>query len=130
MAVEKGQFGSFLKAQRLKASFGLRRFADLIEMPASNLSAVEHGRRSMPADKVMLSAEVIGLVKGTENWDDFFDLATVAEQIPADVQKIVNKGFVPALLRTIDNAKLTDDDIKNLIEEIEGKDGRTQTEPS
>ena len=130
MIAEKGQFGSFLKAQRLKAGFGLRRFADLIEMPASNLSAVEHGRRSMPADKVMLSAEVIGLVKGTKDWDDFFDLATAAEQIPADVQKIVNKGFVPALLRTIDNAQLTDDDIKNLIEEIEGKDGRTQTEPS
>jgi len=130
MSVEKGQFGGFLKAQRLKAGFGLRRFADLIEMPASNLSAIEHGRRSMPADKLLLSAEVIGLTKGTSDWDDFFDLGSAVERVPADVQKIVNKGFIPALLRTIDNVQLNDEDIKKLIEEIEGKDGRTQTEPS
>jgi transcriptional regulator with XRE-family HTH domain len=130
MATSERQFGSFLKTLRLKAGFGLRRFADLIEMPASNLSAVEHGRRSMPIEKLNLAAEVIGLKKGTNDWNNFFDLSSAAGQIPADVQMIVNKGFVPALLRTIDNVQLSEKDIQNLIKEIQGKDGRTQTKSS
>jgi len=129
MSVKRKSFGSFLKTLRLKAGFGLRRFADLIEMPASNLSAIEHNRRSMPGDKLVLAAEVLGLEKGTKDWDDFFDLCSTSGQIPEDVQRIVNKGFIPALLRTIDNVQLSDKDIQNLIEEIQGKDGCTQTEP-
>lgn len=119
--------GSFLKKLRLDAGFGLRTFAEMIEMPASNLSAVEHGRRSMPEEKIMLVAQVIGLEKGSETWDQFFDLAKSAGDIPADVRSIASKGFVPALLRTIDNVQLTDDDIQNLIHEIRGKDVGTQT---
>ena len=113
MAINERQFGSFLKTLRLKAGFGLRRFADLIEMPASNLSAIEHGRRSMPIEKLKLVAEVIGLKKGTNDWNDFFDLSSTSGQIPVDVQMIVNKGFVPALLRTIDNVQLSEKDIQN-----------------
>jgi len=128
MSAKKKSFGSFLKTLRLKAGFGLRRFADLIEMPASNLSAVEHDRRPMPGDKLVLAAEVLGLDKGTSDWNDFFDLCSTSGQIPADVQRIVNKGFIPALLRTIDNVQLNDKDIQDLIEEIQGKDGSTQTE--
>jgi len=129
MVVKKKNFGNFLKSLRLKAGFGLRRFADLIEMPASNLSAIEHGRRSMPSDKSVLTAEMLGLEKGTDDWDNFFDLCSTSDQVPADVQRIVNKGFIPALLRTIDNVRLNDKDIQNLIKEIQGKDGSTQTEP-
>ena len=128
MSAKRKKFGSFLKTLRLKAGFGLRRFADLIEMPASNLSAIEHGRRTMPDDKLVLAAEVLGLSKGTSDWNDFFDLCSTSGQVPADVQEIVNKGFIPALLRTIDNVQLNEKDIQNLIEEIQGKDGSTQTE--
>ena len=130
MNTNQRQFGSFFKAHRLKAGFGLRRFADLIEMPASNLSAIEHDRRSMPGDKAIVAAEILGLEKGTEEWDDFFDLCSATGQIPADVEMVVNKRFIPALLRTIDNVQLSDDDIQNLIGEIQGKDGRTQTKSS
>jgi hypothetical protein len=53
-------------------------------------------------------------------------LASQSEKIPADIQSIASKGFVPALLRTIDNYQLTDHDIQNLIQEIQGKDDRAQ----
>ncbi|MHB0945691.1 MAG: helix-turn-helix domain-containing protein [Sedimentisphaerales bacterium] len=123
----KSNFGNFLKSLRLKAGFGLRKFADLVEIPASNLSAIEHNRRSVPNDKLTLVADALGLVKGTSDWNDFFDMGSAAERAPADVQKIVNKRFIPALLRTIDNVQLSDKDIQKLIEEIQGKDGSAQT---
>ena len=127
MTAEK--FGSFLKKLRLDAGFGLRKFAEILEMPASNLSAIEHNRRGMPNDKTFLAAEVLGIQKGTPQWETFFDLASQSENIPADVQSIAAKGFIPALLRTIDNYQLTDKDIQNLIKEIQGKDDRTQNKP-
>jgi len=128
MAAKGKNFGSFLKMLRLKAGFGLRRFADLIEIPASNLSAIEHGRRTMPNDKLVFVAETLGLVKGTSDWNNFFDLCSTSGEIPADVQQIINKEFIPALLRTIDNVQLKEKDIQKLIKEIQGKDGSTQTE--
>lgn len=124
---ENMEFGSFLKKLRLHAGFGLRSFAEMIEMPASNLSAIEHGRRAMPEDKLFLAAQVIGLEKESNEWNTYFDLARDSHDIPADVKPIASKGFVPALLRTIDNVQLSDDDIKGLIEEIKGKDVSTQT---
>ena len=125
MKAETRKFGDFLKKLRLDSGFGLRKFSELLEMPPSNLSAVEHGRRKMPDDKLLLAADILGLEKGTKKWEEFFDLASQAEDIPVDIQSIATKGFVPALLRTIDNYQLTDDDIKNLIREIQGTDDRT-----
>jgi transcriptional regulator with XRE-family HTH domain len=126
----KTNFGNYLKELRLKAGFGLRKFANLIEMPASNLSAIEHGRRTIPKEKLFLAAEVLGLESGTDEWDYLFDLSSQADQLPADVEQIANRGFIPALLRTIDNKQLTEADIEKLIKEIQNKDERTQTESS
>lgn len=113
------EFGKFLKGLRLNSGYGLRRFAGLIEMPASNLSAIEHGRRSMPDEKLPTIADALGLVKGTPEWDRFFDLGAKDGQLPVDVQGIANKGFVPALLRTIDNKQLSDKEIMELIKDIQ-----------
>ena len=125
----KTNFGDYLKELRLDAGFGLRKFANLIEMPASNLSAIEHGRRKMSNEKLFLAAQVLGLENGTDEWNRLFDLSSQTDQLPADVEQIANRGFIPALLRTIDNKQLTEADIQKLIEEIQGKDERTQTEP-
>jgi len=122
-------FGSFLKMLRLRAGFGLRRFASLVEMQASNLCDIEHNRRSMPNEYLEPVAEVLGLERGSTEWEKFFELACKSNELPADVQRVVRRRFVPALLRTIDNVKLTDEDIKKLVEDIQGrkcrKDGRS-----
>lgn len=137
MIMEKGpamncgeSFGTYLKELRLSANYGLRKFARLIEMPASNLSAIEHDRRPMPAEKLTLAADAIGLEKGSEKWNAFFDLGRQAGELPADVQMVASRSFVPALLRTIDNRQLTDDEIKQLIEDIQQGNGGTQTKSS
>jgi len=91
-------------------------------MPASNLSAIEHGRRPIPQDKLVLAAEILDIEKGSNEWNQFFDVGSQTNQLPADVQHIAKRGFLPALLRTIDNAQLPDEKIQQLIEEIQ-KDG-------
>jgi transcriptional regulator with XRE-family HTH domain len=121
MRQTKETFGKYLKQLRLAAGYGLRRFAALIEMKASNLCDIEHDRRAMPYAYAETSAEALGLAKGTPEWDKFFDLAREADSLPADVQRVVRRNFVPALLRTIDNAQLSDKDIKKLIDEIQGR---------
>ena len=114
-------FGQYLKKLRLAAGYGLRRFAALIEMKASNLCDIEHNRRAMPNEYLEPVAEALGLTQGSKEWDKFFDLARKANELPADVQHVAKRRFVPALLRTIDNVQLTDDDIKKLIDEIQGR---------
>ena len=128
MSEKDESFGSYLKKLRLKAGFGLRRFANLIEMKASNLCDIEHNRRSMPKEYVETVAEALCLEKDSPDWENFFELARKSDELPADVQRVAQRRFVPALLRTIDNVKLSDDDMKKLIEELQGrnnsKDGR------
>ena len=121
MSNKDKSFGSYLKELRLKSGFGLRRFANLIEMKASNLCDIEHNRRAMPKEYMEPVAEALGLEKGTVGWEKFFELACKSDELPADVQSVARRRFVPALLRTIDNVKLSDDDIKRLIDEIQGR---------
>ena len=72
MSGKNESFGSYLKKLRLKAGFGLRRFASLIEMKASNLCDIEHGRRRMPKEYMEPVAEALGLEKNSSEWQNFF----------------------------------------------------------
>ncbi len=114
-------FGAFLTELRMKAGFGLRPFAEMVEMKPSNLSALEHGRRQPPsdADKLQQMASVLGLVEGSSDWVKFFDLARQADALPADVSHMANKPLVPVLLRTIDNRQLSDKQIEDLIRHVQ-----------
>jgi len=114
-------FGKYLKKRRLKAGFGLRRFANLIEMKASNLCDIEHNRRSMPKEYLEPVAEALGLEKNNSDWEKFFELARKSDELPADLQRIAQRRLMPVLLRTIDNVQLSDDEIKNLIDDIQGR---------
>lgn len=114
-------FGGYLKELRLKAGFGLRRFANLIEMKASNLCDIEHDRRSMPREYLEPIAEALGFEKNSPDWERFFELARKSDELPADVERIAQRRLMPALLRTIDNVQLSDDDIRKLINDIQGR---------
>lgn len=115
------RFGQLLKELRLREGFGLRRFAELVEIKPSNLSAIEHGRRSAPnrREKLCEIAEALGLVEGSERWDEFFDAARNPGEFPADVQHMADNPRIPVLLRTVDNKNLTDSEIEKLIKEVQ-----------
>jgi transcriptional regulator with XRE-family HTH domain len=119
------QFGRLLKDLRLKAGLGLRRFAEMVDLEPSNVSAIEHGRRKPPADETKLReiAETLGLTERTAEWGQFFDAARAKDELPADVSHMAGRRLVPALLRTIDNRQLDDKEIAKLIDEIEKRHG-------
>ena len=117
------KFGLMTKKLRLKAGFGLRPFAELIEMAPSNWAAIEAGRRPLPSERTRDVAEALGLVEGSAEWVSFFDAAKSPTEFPADVRHLAKRRLIPALLRTIDNKNLDDAAIQRLITDIEEKEG-------
>jgi transcriptional regulator with XRE-family HTH domain len=119
----KGEtFGEFLRAQRLRAGFGLRAFAEAAGMQPSNLSNVEHGRIPPPQDRGALDeiAELLGLSEGTEARTRLFDLAVAGKgRLPADVAAFAARTpGIPVLLRTIENRGLSRAELERLAEAI------------
>ncbi|MBI3109314.1 MAG: helix-turn-helix domain-containing protein [Candidatus Rokubacteria bacterium] len=121
-------FGEFLRAQRLKAGFGLRAFAEAAGMQPSNLSNLEHGRLAPPQEKSTLDAlaELLGLAPGSEERARLFDLAVASrERLPADVASFAARTpGIPVLLRTIENKGLGKKDLERLTEYVTKRLGR------
>lgn len=128
-----GYFGAYLREKRLDRKIGLRKFASLIGMKPSNLCSIEYGRINPPSDINILTtiANTLDFDKHSKEWNELFDLSAKHKEgkIPADVEFIAaaNQG-IPVLLRTIDDAKLTKKEIKELAEYVksghkEGKNG-------
>jgi len=113
-------FGDNLRELRLRAGIGLRKFAMLVGELPENMSAIEHGRRLPPQspERLRAMADVLGLTEGTSEWDAFFDSAVADRpgQLPADVEEMANWKMVPALMRTIKGLRLTDGQLKDLVE--------------
>lgn len=117
----KNQFGAYLKALRLSRGFGLREFAELIDEQPANLSAVEHGRRKpwFLAEKLKAVASALGLTEGSTEWDHFFTLAKRPGKTRPDLEEYAATDIFPVLCRTVNNAQLTEQEIKNLVHFIQ-----------
>jgi len=116
-------FGEYLRACRLRAGYGLRVFAEAIEMQPSNLSNVEHGRIPPPQDLGTLTriAEALGFPEGSKERERLFDLAVAAkrQKLPADVAAFAAKTpGIPVILRTIQNRRLSKKEIEDLTQYI------------
>jgi len=115
-------FGEYLRACRLKAGYGLRVFAEAIEMRPSNLSNVEHGRIPPPQDLGTLTriADALGFPEGSKERERLFDLAVAYKQkLPADVAAFAAKTpGIPVILRTLQNRRLTKRQVEDLTRYI------------
>lgn len=118
----KEAFGKVLRELRLHADFTLRGFAKEIGMKPSNLSYIETGRTNPPRDKATLykMAESLGLKKGSKEWGDFFDSAAdKPDRLPADIAENEDiRDYLPIMLRTVANSKVSKKEIMSLIAEL------------
>jgi len=123
MPSPRAAFGPYLRELRLKAGFGLRKFAQAAGFQASNLSNLERGKLAPPRDPERLAemADALGLVAGSPEHKRFYDLAARAQKapLPADVQPYArSRQLVPVLLRTARDKNLSNEELQELIEHI------------
>lgn len=122
-------FGEFLRACRLKAGLGLRTFAEAAELKPSNLSAIEHGRQAPPQSHAVLSriADALGLPKEARDRQRLFDLAAKQRPgtPPSDVAAFAARTpGVTVLLRTIENRRLSTQELERLTEYVNAHLGK------
>lgn len=116
-------FGAFLRGRRLSAGYGLREFARKVELQPSNLSNMEHERISPPVEKQKLEriADVLGLAEGSDERSMLFDLAVQGrDRPPVDVAEFAARTpGIPLLLRTIEEKRLSQDELTELMDYVD-----------
>ena len=102
------------RKRRIARDITLRKFCQAIEWDASNWSKIERGLLS-PQDEEKLGriAEVIGIERGSEEWQAMKDLARLgAQMLPDDIaadRRIVNA--LPLFFRTVRSDKPTAEEL-------------------
>lgn len=114
-------FKSLLKFHRLRAGYGLRQFAELIGESPPNYAGVESGRREpwRSKDKLRSIAKTLALREGTQDWDTFFIAAANGLSLPPGMEHLLERPMIPVLLRTVDELKLSEDELRSLVQELQ-----------
>jgi transcriptional regulator with XRE-family HTH domain len=118
-------FADYLRKKRIEKGVGLREFARTIEIQPSNYSNIESGSLPPPKEEIMQRIiKALGIKKGTSDYRKICDLAAKGrDEVPADLASLIKKNtLIPAMLRTVEDEKVTPGQLKNIIEDI--KSGR------
>ena len=117
-------FGEFVKNRRKELKLTLRSFCLEVNIDAGNFSKIERGILPPPKDKNKLKkwAKALRLEKGSEKWDEFFDLAAISKgRLPDDVMDDRELArAMPLIFRTVRGDKISDEQferLKTLIKE-------------
>jgi len=115
-------FGSYFKELRKKQGKTLREYCLENGFDPGNISKMERGLMPPPSsrEKLEAHAQCLGVVKGSSDWYEFFDLAAASTgKIPVDVmtdESLVSK--LPMVFRTLRGEKLREDQLEDLIDRI------------
>ena len=120
--VKERTFGEFFKELRARRRLTLRQFCEDNGFDPGNISKMERGVFPAPRseDKLEEYAKALGLKKGSAEWLDFFDRASVSNRT-FNVKELKNEALIhklPALFRTLDNKKVDGKKLDELIELI------------
>lgn len=113
------RFGEFLKNCRMSKGLTLREFCRLAAVDPGNFSKMERGLLPPPRSREKLEsyAAGLGLIEGTDEWLELFDLAAAEEgMIPADVvedEELLKQ--LPILFRTARGQRLEEGELKDLV---------------
>jgi transcriptional regulator with XRE-family HTH domain len=123
-------FGQLLRTWRLEAGYGLRQFAKVIGELPSNLSAVETGTRApwRNMEKLREIAGALALNEGSAKWDSFFIAARRDDVLPPEIDRMLQRQLNVALLRTVDEMQLSDEQLAALVEDLRSKKSADATQ--
>ena len=116
-------FGIFVKEKRLEKNLSLREFCRRLGEDASNWSKIEREVMKPPKDKEKLEriADILGIEKGSEDWNSLFDFADIDwEKIPDYVMRSEEEvlKLLPIFFRTIGNVRPNKSELEKLIKII------------
>lgn len=112
-------FGSYLKKLRMAKGQTLRDFCLAHGFDPGNYSKLERGILPPPQRTDLLEkyAQALGIVQGSDEWIEVFDLAAAARgEIPHDLlsdEKLLEK--LPVLFRTLRGNRVSPDKLDTLI---------------
>jgi transcriptional regulator with XRE-family HTH domain len=115
-------FGNFLKRLRLAKRITLRDFCLKNGFDPGNYSRIERGLFQPPQREDLLAkyAVALGLVRGSDEWIEFFDTAAAARgEIPKDIlsdEEVVGK--LPAFFRTLRGSRMDGKKMDAFIDKI------------
>ena len=116
------QFGDYFNSLRIKQGLTLRKFAEKFDEDPAYISRLERGRVRAPKsnEKLEFYANALGLKKGSEGFDKFFQLAQVSNKSYGieniNDEKLLEK--LPVFLRTLDNKGLDEERLESLLKSI------------
>lgn len=120
--MKRHTFGEFLKEKRMEQGLTLREFCLKHHLDPGNMSKIERGLFPPPQDREKLErwAEWLKIKKGTDDWLEFFDLASaesgrIPEELLSD-EEVVEK--LPLLFRTLRGEKISDKKLDELVKMI------------
>ena len=115
-------FGKQLKKLRMAKGLTLREFCLRNAIDPGNYSRLERGIFPAPQKEQVLEryATALGLVQGSSEWLEFFDLAMVSRgEIPHELMSddaVVGK--LPILFRTLKGSQITSEKLDALVDKI------------
>ena len=113
------KFHEMFKEKRIKIGT-VREFARKTGLDVAYVSRLENGVILPPKDSAKLAklALALEIAKGTEEWQEFFDLAAVAKnQLPDDLRDDERIASVlPAFYRALRNKKMDEHELEKLLE--------------
>ncbi len=115
-------FGRFIKRFRAAKGVTLRAFCQEHGFDHGNFSRLERGVLAPPQkeEKLAAYAAALGIERGTDEWLEFCDLASVVRgQIPKDLMDdTAILGRLPVLFRTIRDSGADSEKLDELVEKI------------
>ena len=117
------KFHEMLKRKRMEIGT-VREFAKRARLDVAYVSRLENGVILPPKDSGKLAklALAVGILEGSEEWQEFMDLAAMAKnELPEDLRDDERVASVlPAFYRTLRSKELDEEELKKLLDSIRG----------
>ena len=115
-------FHDFFKSLRQAKGLTLRQFCLDSGYDTANISKLERGLMKPPSDedKLRKLAKALGIKKGSEEYNTFFNLAAAARKT-FKITKLTTEEVLaklPVLFRAVDREDLTEKDLDAMIEVV------------